>query len=425
MKHTTRILILISGCVIVTHSTCVAEASRSSISSIDVPLFASTHLPKGDLERRNFLGPGWPEHEVFITDDPPQARLQYFVKSEDGGMWDIAVDLFTSEDGAAKACERKRQSVSTGTRELTGLGSRAYRPNRADDELGWRWAVFQRSNVIISIETNQAYETLLNIARQLDGEIQNPTRFAKLGHPGGVLSFSLSSSTVDEDKSLEFLLDVPEDAKLLQVRSHAEIGIANSSTDHPGIIEYTPKELGRDVIKVVALLKGERVLSGTCEIEVCESPERRARVEELTQILRGDTEFMERLRTLEDLTNLVDTRDRSSVPVLLNLLESESHVSIRQHIIRALSKIGDTQAVPALLEILAQPIRGNMKDRHEDEAVVRREAVHALGELGDQSILPVLRSIMENPKDYPSVRESAGVSIGQIKGEIPRAYNKE
>ncbi|MFH1739723.1 MAG: HEAT repeat domain-containing protein [bacterium] len=286
------------------------------------------------------------------------------------------------------------------------------------------WLKFRRCNVSISIQTNQSYDTLLELALALDREIERPTRFAKLGDPSAKLSLSIPSNTVEEDKQLEVRLEIPDDSSLLQVRYETETGIAVYSEDRPDVVIYRPQKLGRDEIYVEALLKGERVLSASHEIHVSESPERKARIEELTQILSGDTDLMERLDAIGDLSNLVDTRDRSCVPVLLNLLESESHVGMRQHTIRALSKIGDTRAVPPLLEILAQPIRGNIKDRHDDEAVVRREAICALGELGDQTILPVLRSITENAKDYPSVRECAGVSIGQIEGEIPRAYNK-
>lgn len=69
----------------------------------------------------------------------------------------------------------------------------------------------------------------------------------------------------------------------------------------------------------------------------------------------------------------------------------------------ALGKIGDTAAVPALIEAL-----------QDSNSIVSREAALALGIIGDVSAVPALNGILNHKA--PSVRESAVKALGKIGG---------
>lgn len=132
--------------------------------------------------------------------------------------------------------------------------------------------------------------------------------------------------------------------------------------------------------------------------------------------------FLKRLQQ-DDLTDherqkttvrLISIGDASCVPLLLDQLKGDYHTVVKQQTMRALGAIGDRRAVPALIEILEQPVVGDLENES-SEAILRRHAVRALEKIGDPAALPVLEKIVASTHEYQSVRERAGIAIRRIK----------
>ena len=75
---------------------------------------------------------------------------------------------------------------------------------------------------------------------------------------------------------------------------------------------------------------------------------------------------------------------------------------VREQALFALSQLGDSQAVPAILPLLA-------KDESED---VRQQAAFALSQIGDESAVAALTAALKDPS--PDVRRQAIFALSQI-----------
>jgi len=122
---------------------------------------------------------------------------------------------------------------------------------------------------------------------------------------------------------------------------------------------------------------------------------------------------------------LMNLKDKSAVPVLIAHVEGDYGLVVRQNAIRALGAIGNKQGVSPLLNILKRPVKGNITDEAEDEAILRRNAVLALGEIGDASALPTLEALAQERSEYQSVREFAVIAANKIKGKIEVSESKQ
>jgi len=117
------------------------------------------------------------------------------------------------------------------------------------------------------------------------------------------------------------------------------------------------------------------------------------------------------------LIQLMNEGDESCVPVLIKHIDAKQPLLIRQNAMRALGKVGDRRAVPALLEILNAPIEGDVKDGDTDECLIRRYAVGALLEIGDISSLAELKRIEKSTIEYSSVSEIAEIAVREIEAK--------
>jgi putative Ca2+/H+ antiporter (TMEM165/GDT1 family) len=120
----------------------------------------------------------------------------------------------------------------------------------------------------------------------------------------------------------------------------------------------------------------------------------------------------ERQKAILALGNL---GDQSAIATLLTQIDSKYSTGVRSHAIKALAKLHAKEAVPMLVEILKKPASGNLSDDGDYDAIIRRQAVIALGAIGDKSALAVLTDVQNREKEYNSVKESASVSIQEIK----------
>jgi len=117
----------------------------------------------------------------------------------------------------------------------------------------------------------------------------------------------------------------------------------------------------------------------------------------------------------EAILKLITKGDSSCVPVLIEHIGTNHVIIVRQNAIRALGRIGDKAAVPALLSVLNAPIVGNVNDEAEDNAILRRNAVIALRSIGDAIALPALKNIVAASHEYQSVRNLAKNAIRNIE----------
>ena len=117
----------------------------------------------------------------------------------------------------------------------------------------------------------------------------------------------------------------------------------------------------------------------------------------------------------KEIVRLMNEGDTTCVPVLLEHLNAEHSLVVRQNAIRALGKVGDKMAVSPLIEILRAPVQGKVEDEAEDEAILRRNAVVALGEIGDPAALPVLKAVADSGRDYQSVRDLARITANKLE----------
>lgn len=115
------------------------------------------------------------------------------------------------------------------------------------------------------------------------------------------------------------------------------------------------------------------------------------------------------------ILRLMNEGDSSSVPILIEHLSSVHSLVVRQNAIRALGKIGDKRTMAPLVKILKEPVKGDITDEGEEEAILRRSAVLALSEIGDASALPVLEALAQGTSEYKSVRELAAIAAEKIK----------
>ena len=146
-----------------------------------------------------------------------------------------------------------------------------------------------------------------------------------------------------------------------------------------------------------------------------DSPEARKKREvAAVAILRDKTSSFD-LRS-KAVVVLGNSADASVIPLLIEELQAANvDPVVKQNTIAALGKLRAKQAAPILLEVLREPVTGDMSDEGEYEAIYRDGAARALGKIGDPAALPVLKSVAEAEHEYPRVRDAAAAAIREIE----------
>jgi len=131
----------------------------------------------------------------------------------------------------------------------------------------------------------------------------------------------------------------------------------------------------------------------------------------LIPLLQDKLEFVRR----ETAYALGETRSRSTVEALSNLLLFDKETGVRAVAAIALGEIGDEAAVKALSQVLSgtAPTKGKKKKASENEFVMRA-AAHSLGQIRSRSSVPVLIAAMENETNPNDVRREAATALGLI-----------
>jgi HEAT repeat protein len=129
----------------------------------------------------------------------------------------------------------------------------------------------------------------------------------------------------------------------------------------------------------------------------------------LLPLLKDKLEFVRR----EIAYSLGETRSRSAVQPLVELLAVEKEVSVRAAAVVALGQIRDDSAVPALAQVLSG-ISTNKKSKKREDDFVMRSAALAMGEIRSRAGVEPLLAALNSETNSIDVRRAAAEGLGLI-----------
>ena len=125
-------------------------------------------------------------------------------------------------------------------------------------------------------------------------------------------------------------------------------------------------------------------------------------------LLRGASDADPSVR-IKSIDVIGDARVKAAVPLLAQqLFMRDTTPGMKQHILGALGKIGDTRATKPILDFLARDI----------DPAMRGSAVFALGDIGDREALPTLEKLAKQSTDE-NFRGLAQSAIRKIEQRPP------
>jgi HEAT repeat protein len=130
----------------------------------------------------------------------------------------------------------------------------------------------------------------------------------------------------------------------------------------------------------------------------------------LLPLLQDKLEFVRR----EAAYSLGETRSRSAVAALTNILASDKEMTVRGAAATALGQIGDEAAAPALIEVLAGQPGTKKKAKGEPNDFLKRAAAHSLGRIKSRTGVAVLITTLSNEANDTDVRREAATALGMI-----------
>lgn len=129
----------------------------------------------------------------------------------------------------------------------------------------------------------------------------------------------------------------------------------------------------------------------------------------LMPFLKDKLEFVRR----EAVYSIGETRSRSAIQPLVELLGTEKEASVRSAAVVALGQIGDESAVPALVHVLSG-VSPNKKSKNREDDFTMRSAAQALGEVRSRTGVEPLIAALTNETNSLDVRRAAAESLGLI-----------
>jgi HEAT repeat protein len=159
-----------------------------------------------------------------------------------------------------------------------------------------------------------------------------------------------------------------------------------------------------------ALHDAEPVVRVTAAHAIVSLPSREA-VSLLTPLLKDKSEFVRR----EAAYVLGETRDRSAVSGLIDLLQKDKQASVRSAAAVALGQISDETAVQVLSQVLIgmDPTKKKKSKSREDEFVLR-SAARSLGQIRSRTGVPALIAALEDSTNSSDTRREAATALGVL-----------
>jgi HEAT repeat protein len=130
----------------------------------------------------------------------------------------------------------------------------------------------------------------------------------------------------------------------------------------------------------------------------------------LIPLLQDKLEFVRR----EAAYALGETRSRTAVASLTNLLTGDKDAGVRGAAAVALGAIGDESAVPTLSQVLAGPPEKKKKATAAENEFVMRAAARSLGQIRSRSAVDVLIATLTNDVNDSDLRREAATALGLI-----------
>ncbi len=157
-----------------------------------------------------------------------------------------------------------------------------------------------------------------------------------------------------------------------------------------------------------ALNDPQPIIRGTAAHAITSLPSADA-VALLAPLLKDKLEFVRR----EIAFAMGETRGRSAVAPLVELLGLEKEASVRAAAVMALGQIRDESAVPVLTQILSG-VSPNKKSKKREDEFMMRSAAQALGKIGSRSGVSVLIAALTNETGAVEVRRASAEALGMI-----------
>lgn len=130
----------------------------------------------------------------------------------------------------------------------------------------------------------------------------------------------------------------------------------------------------------------------------------------LIPLLQDKLEFVRR----EAAYAMGQTRSRTALSPLTNLLTSDKDAGVRGAAAVALGEIGDESAVPSLVQVLTVRTEKKKKVKTAEDAFVMRAAARSLGQIRSRSAVEVLIAALADDTNDNDVRREAATALGLI-----------
>lgn len=130
----------------------------------------------------------------------------------------------------------------------------------------------------------------------------------------------------------------------------------------------------------------------------------------LIPLLQDKLEFVRR----EAAYALGQTRSRTALSPLTNLLTSDKDAGVRGAAAVALGEIGDESAVPSLSQVLTGRTETKKKAKTAENEFVMRAAARSLGQIRSRSGVEVLIAALANDTNDNDLRREAATALGLI-----------
>ncbi|MDI6641361.1 MAG: HEAT repeat domain-containing protein [Elusimicrobiota bacterium] len=283
-------------------------------------------------------------------------------------------------------------------------------------------------SALLSEKSIEIKLAIINVLKEFQDESSIPTLFQCLKFGDEILRLESEEmlSKLSGPKSIDYFLDASKDENIV-VRSYAMKVVKEFPTGKALpmlLVAVNDKDIyiRRDAVVVLGILGDKSAIPPLIKRLKDNDEEIRAEaVKSLGQM--GDPGVIESIEKslqdksprvrLEAVKVLSQYPDAEVIKQLQKMLKKETDVAVKEEIIDALLKFGDTSSVPAL--------RLMLKD---DEPSIRAISAKALGELGDKSVIVDLRGLFR--KEFSSeVKAQAMLALAKLgdRDMIPEFFN--
>lgn len=385
-----KLTVLIILSYILLSSTIKAD-TRTFIKGIDVPVLMDSILKNGKAEHEHVWFFGVIYNCININDKERVGTIR--------------VAVYKDDDESKTMFKRHLMIFSSlqGTDFTASIGDEC--------AVNRNWVIFRRDNVVINLDFK---ENQMSIAKAVDKKLVN-------GENGVIRGTSplipVIKSYIVQPGLIKAVTEPVMDGytSSIDLQGHPhyvnEIHYIDSiifATKH--CVMAKPFKCDREELKrKMELWKAQ-------EEEKRRAPEAVVK-KHLETLASGNLDFEARK---EAILLLGASKDKRAEPVLIAELDRldrdpPPNPVLRCLAVRALGMLRTPKAATRIAAILSAPPVGNVEDDDESEEEYRREAVFALRLIGGETARNAFETVVKAPREYRSVRETAGNALRNMK----------